>query len=258
MGIGLSQLFSASGLEAADIGGDEARANSMGLFLQKTNIIRDYLEDLHEGRTWWPEEVWSKYAGTLESLAQPQTRAQAVQCLNHLVTDALSHIPDVFSYMSQLRNQSVFNFCAIPQVMAVATLALCFNNPNVFTGVVKIRKGQAVGMMMQATSMPSVYAIFAEHIAIARAKLQPADPSYQATVQAIETAERLISKAGVPLASPPSGNPVLLGLVAATVAAGAYYLWKNPDRSANLLPAIKVPSFKAPAVSLPAVSIGTK
>ena len=25
----------------------------MGLFLQKTNIIRDYLEDLEDGRTWY-------------------------------------------------------------------------------------------------------------------------------------------------------------------------------------------------------------
>ena len=30
----------------------------MGLFLQKTNIIRDYLEDLEGGRTFWPDEVW--------------------------------------------------------------------------------------------------------------------------------------------------------------------------------------------------------
>ena len=50
VGIGLSQLFSVSGLEDESIGEDEYTANSMGLFLQKTNIIRDYLEDLDEGR----------------------------------------------------------------------------------------------------------------------------------------------------------------------------------------------------------------
>ena len=32
-------------------------ANSMGLFLQKTNIIRDYLEDYVDGRAFWPQEV---------------------------------------------------------------------------------------------------------------------------------------------------------------------------------------------------------
>ena len=53
VGIGLSQLFAASELEDASVGKELDRANSMGLFLQKTNIIRDYLEDLEEGRTWY-------------------------------------------------------------------------------------------------------------------------------------------------------------------------------------------------------------
>ena len=29
----------------------------------------------------------------------------------------------------------VFRFCAIPQVMAIGTLALCYNNHEVFTGL---------------------------------------------------------------------------------------------------------------------------
>jgi hypothetical protein len=42
------QLFSESGLEDADLSAKEGLANHMGLFLQKTNIIRDYLEDINE------------------------------------------------------------------------------------------------------------------------------------------------------------------------------------------------------------------
>lgn len=57
MGIGLSRLFSASELEDPIVGQDTELANSMGLFLQKTNIIRDYLEDQLEGREFWPREV---------------------------------------------------------------------------------------------------------------------------------------------------------------------------------------------------------
>lgn len=37
--------------------------------LQKTNIIRDYLEDINEipkSRMFWPREIWSKYADKLE------------------------------------------------------------------------------------------------------------------------------------------------------------------------------------------------
>ena len=57
VGIGLSRIFSASKLEDAVVGEDTQLANSMGLFLQKTNIIRDYLEDVRQGREFWPKEV---------------------------------------------------------------------------------------------------------------------------------------------------------------------------------------------------------
>lgn len=94
------------------------------------------------GTNRYPKEVWSKYVPSLESLGDVKNRAKAKDCLNELIIDALSHIPDVFAYMSELSNQTVFNFCAIPQVMAIATLALCYDNGDVFEGVVKIRKGE--------------------------------------------------------------------------------------------------------------------
>ena len=62
-------------------------------------------------------------------------------CLNELVTDALELAPDCLAYLSQLRCAEIFRFCAIPQVMAIATLNELYGNPKVFTGVVKIRKG---------------------------------------------------------------------------------------------------------------------
>ena len=37
--------------------------------MQKTNIIRDYLEDINEipkCRMFWPREIWSKYVNKLE------------------------------------------------------------------------------------------------------------------------------------------------------------------------------------------------
>lgn len=39
------------------------------LRLQKTNIIRDYLEDINEipkSRMFWPRQIWSKYVSKLE------------------------------------------------------------------------------------------------------------------------------------------------------------------------------------------------
>ena len=36
--------------------------------------------------------------------------------------------------MEKVQDPQNFRFCAIPQVMAVGTLALCYNNPKVFHG----------------------------------------------------------------------------------------------------------------------------
>lgn len=43
-----AQLFASSQLESEEFANMEDLANHMGLFLQKTNIIRDYLEDINE------------------------------------------------------------------------------------------------------------------------------------------------------------------------------------------------------------------
>ncbi|XP_058144006.1 squalene synthase isoform X2 [Dasypus novemcinctus] len=187
VGIGLSRLFSASELEDSVVGEDAELANSMGLFLQKTNIIRDYLEDQQEGREFWPQEVWSRYVKKLSDLAKPEHVDVAVQCLNELITNALRHIPDVITYLSRLRNQSVFNFCAIPQVMAIATLAACYNNQQVFKGVVKIRKGQAVTLMMDATNMPAVKAMIYQYMEEIYHRIPNSDPSSGKTRQILST-----------------------------------------------------------------------
>ncbi len=57
------------------------------------------------------------------------------------------------------------------QVMAIATLAECYNNLKVFQGVVKIRKGVAVSLMMHATSMDEVYGIFDRYIHVITGKV---------------------------------------------------------------------------------------
>jgi len=68
VGIGLSRLFSVSTLEDASVGSNTKLANSMGLFLQKTNIIRDYLEDVKLGRHFWPRQVTTRQISSTELL----------------------------------------------------------------------------------------------------------------------------------------------------------------------------------------------
>jgi farnesyl-diphosphate farnesyltransferase len=106
-------------IEAPVIAQELDIANSMGLFLQKTNIIRDYLEDYVDGRAFWPAEIWQKHATKtlqLGELALPENRTAARSCLNELITDALELIPDCLAYMDMCQHPGVFKFCAIPQV----------------------------------------------------------------------------------------------------------------------------------------------
>jgi farnesyl-diphosphate farnesyltransferase len=188
VGEGLSRIFVATGYEQPIISTDCQTSNSMGLFLQKTNIIRDYLEDYVDHRAWWPQDVWKKYSkdGDLGWFAKPEGKEDALKCLNELVCDALTLIPESLIYMRRLENPDVFRFCAIPQVMAVATLAKCFNNPDVFTGVVKLRKGLAVKMIVDSNSMAGVEYWFRTCVTEIKSKVNPSDPSAHETIKACD------------------------------------------------------------------------
>jgi farnesyl-diphosphate farnesyltransferase len=48
--------------------------------------------------------------------------------------------------------------------MAIGTYERCYNNPNVFIGVVKIRKGEAVRLMMESTTMDGLKAIMSHFL----------------------------------------------------------------------------------------------
>jgi len=197
VGHGLSALFSASGLEDPELKFQKDLSNSMGLFLQKTNIIRDYNEDLFSSRTFWPKEIWQKYAGTLEEFKNQPFSQSSLACLNLLVTDALQHIPDCLSYLKLLKNKQVFRFCAIPQVMAIGTLAKVYNNPKVFQGVVKIRKGLAAKMLLYSNNMETIYEIFEAFACEILLKANPSDPNYKLTKERLQFLIEMIGKCQV-------------------------------------------------------------
>lgn len=210
VGEGLTRIFVASGAEKQDLsgqgehvwpfcappttpGGNLGLANSMGLFLQKTNIIRDYLEDFVDGRAFWPQTIWRKHTktGNLGEFARPTAHGaglllrvpgpagkvlakgvgvQALLCLNELVADALELVPDSLEYLERLRTPSIFRFCAIPQIMAIATLAECFDNPKLFTGVVKIRKGLTARLICSCVDGPDAVLSWFYEVAMAIGK----------------------------------------------------------------------------------------
>lgn len=161
-------------------------ADDMGCFLQKTNIIRDYLEDFVDSRAWWPQDIWKQYAvgpsgsepclGAFKDMAihsDSFVRDKALQCLNHMVSDALLLAPSCLRYMGSLTHPDIFRFCAIPQVMAISTLAKLTNNLDVFTGVVKIRKGLALQLMEQSNSIASISKIFLTQAKIVVSRIPP-------------------------------------------------------------------------------------
>ena len=165
VGEGLSRLFVATKLEDPSLEKDLFSSDQMGLFLQKTNIIRDYLEDYVDGRAFWPQSIWKVYSksGDLGYFAYSKNSKESVaslRCLNDLVLDALQSVPHVLGYLSQLKNQEVFRFCAIPQAMAIATLSKLHDNEDVFTGVVKIRKGMACKIILNTNNMKQIAKIF--------------------------------------------------------------------------------------------------
>jgi len=152
VGDGLTRLFAASGLESSDLVKKVNLWDSMGELLQRTNIIRDYLEDFEDGRAFWPESVWKVYTekedlGELR-LSRFIDSGKSVACLNHMIADALELVPAVLEYLENIHEPSILSFCALPQVMAISTLGKCYNNKDVFTGVVKLRKGLSAKILL--------------------------------------------------------------------------------------------------------------
>ncbi|KAF7308052.1 hypothetical protein MKEN_01167500 [Mycena kentingensis (nom. inval.)] len=184
VGEGLSLLFAASGKERADLAGQLVLSNSFGAFLQKTNITRDLWEDAQEGRSFYPRPFWEEYGFAHPGEMCPasgragdvQKKAMWVQTA--MVADALRHATDALEYLHMLRDPSVFRFCAIPATMAMATLALCFMNPEVFVRHVKIRKGVAVDLIMRSTQSREVALLFRDFARKIHARALPEDPSF--------------------------------------------------------------------------------
>lgn len=179
VGEGLTRLFIEANLANPTLLQKPELQESMGQFLQQVNIIRDIREDWDDKRRFYPKEVWSKYVDNFEDLLKPKNKVQAMNCSSEMILMALRRAPDCIFYLAGLRDQSVFNFCAIPQAMAIATLDVCFRNPNVFQKNVKISKGQACGLMIESTQNLRVLCeAFKRYARKIHKKNDPRDPNF--------------------------------------------------------------------------------
>ncbi|KAK3711677.1 bifunctional farnesyl-diphosphate farnesyltransferase/squalene synthase [Vermiconidia calcicola] len=179
VGEGLTRLFVEAKLANPVLLQRPELMESMGQFLQQTNIIRDIREDHEDKRYFWPKEVWSKYVPSLPDLFKPENKELALQCQSEMVLLALQRADECLFYMAGVREQSVFNFVAIPQSMAIATLELCFNNYAMFERNVKISKGSACALMTRSTqNYQLVCDIFREYARKIHRKNRPYDPHF--------------------------------------------------------------------------------
>jgi farnesyl-diphosphate farnesyltransferase len=198
VGIGLSRLFGNSNLEAASFAhaSTEPLANAMGLFLQKTNITRDYREDVDQQppRVFYPRAIWSLYGDSIDAFKRADKQRAGVRCVNHMITDALRHAPASIEYLAKLRHPDVFRFCAIPQVMAIATLERCYNNADVLTGAVKIRKGEALQLIADCGSFKGTLRAFDRYAARLESRIDTSDPNASATRTHIRTLQQSIAQ----------------------------------------------------------------
>ena len=171
VGIGLSQIFTLSGSEFNDLTKHDSLSSSMGLFLQKTNIIRDIKEDYDEKRYWWPKDIVSKHFSSMDDIfanggeaGEFTTTNKHTDLLNEMIMNAFRHIPDSIEYLSLVKNNSNFKFCAIPQVVAVQTLATLFHNPNVFKKTEKLNKTTLARIFMDTNDMNSILQFYIDAV----------------------------------------------------------------------------------------------
>ena len=112
-----------------------------------------------------------------------------------MVTDALELLPSCAAYLDRLQHDAVVRFCLIPQLMAMGTQAACYNNPDVFTGIVKMRPGLAAKLILstqqrsadeQRATAKEWFVTFARQI---ESKIDNADPNADRTRQAVRAVE---------------------------------------------------------------------
>lgn len=179
VGEGLTRLFVEAGFARPELLERPNLYISMGLFLQKTNIIRDVREDEDDNRRFWPKEIWSNHVDNWEDLFKPENREKALNCNSEMILNALSHAEECLYYLAGMKEQSVFNFAAIPQSMAIATLELCFRNPAMLERNVKITKGEACGLMFQSTqNVRVICTVFRHHLRKIHKRNNPKDPNF--------------------------------------------------------------------------------
>ncbi|KAI9197537.1 hypothetical protein LWI28_000142 [Acer negundo] len=104
-----------------------------------------------------------------------ENSVKAVQCLNEMVTDALKHVGDCLNHMSALKDNAALQLSAMCSVVGFGTLALCYNNIQVFKAGVKLRPGLVAKIVDRTKTMSDVYNAFFEFASLMKSKVETID-----------------------------------------------------------------------------------
>nr|GLL28441.1 squalene synthase-like [Ipomoea trifida] len=98
------------------------------------------------------------------------------------------------------------------QVMAMGTLVMCYNNIQVFRGVVQIRQGLAAKIIDRTRTMEDVYGIYYDFSCMLKSKVDVNDPNASETLDRLEIIMKTCRESGAlnnrPLLGPPPWTPL--------------------------------------------------
>ncbi|WOG84680.1 hypothetical protein DCAR_0103864 [Daucus carota subsp. sativus] len=155
-------------------------SHSMACLHQKRHTIYSYHEDVTElprRKMYWAREIWSKYVDKIEDFQEEENSVMAVQFLNEMILNALSHAEDCLDFMRKIQDPMFFRFYAVPRLDSIGELALCYNNPQIFTKTVKPKNSDLKARIFNRTkTMRDVYGAFYDVSCLMETKVNNDDP----------------------------------------------------------------------------------
>ncbi len=117
---------------------DSAKAVSLGRYLQKVNVIKNFRKDLSEGRIFWPSSLFQGLDRSAACLAE--NREQAMGILAKMIDSAKSESAAAYDYIASVpcRLEGYRKFLLLSAFMAAESIKLMKDNQEIFanpTGV---------------------------------------------------------------------------------------------------------------------------
>ena len=114
---------------------DIKKALNFGRYLQKVNIIKDFLKDLDELRYYWPAEL-NPDLNPIRLITDPDARGHRRKMLEEMIAEAMKEFKPTFDYILSIprkkRLRGYLGFCLMAALMATETLIKMKDNEAVF------------------------------------------------------------------------------------------------------------------------------